>query len=281
MAFIGLILVAVTLAGNHVFARYAFGHGLSVGAAVVARNGATALALVILMLALGRRLWPPPPQFRGTLLLGLMVAAQGLFIQAAVSRMPVGLAILVFYTFPFFTGLLSILLGAERATWRLFAALFAAFCGLALAVGAQAGLNLTGVVLGLGASLSFTGAFVLTPRLAPDIPPLARTCYTFLSSVVVLAVGVGLSGAWELPASAAAWIGLAGLSACYATGITGVFLLLPRLGAVETAVGLNLEPVAVILLAWLLLGEGLTGVQVLGAAVVVAAVLGYQLRQRR
>lgn len=280
LALFGLACVAVTLASNHVFARYAFGHGLSVGAAAVARNVATALAMFLVLLAMGRGVLPLPRQFRGTVVLGVLVGAQGIFMQAAVAHLPVGLAVLVFYTFPFLTGVLSVLLGAERATWKLFAALAAAFCGLALAVGAQAGLNLLGVAFGLGASLCFTGAFVFTPRLAPDIPPPQRTFYTFAASALALAVVVGLSGRWELPPNAPAWLGLAGLSACYAAGISGVFLLLPRLGAVETAVGLNLEPVAVILIAWIVLDESLSAAQLAGAALVVAAVLAYQLRRR-
>jgi drug/metabolite transporter (DMT)-like permease len=64
-------------------------------------------------------------------------------------------------------------------------------------------------------------------------------------------------------------------------GITGLFLLLPLLGPAQTAVVLNLEPVAVAAIAWVALGETLTPLQCVGALVVVVAVIAYQLRVRR
>jgi hypothetical protein len=71
------------------------------------------------------------------------------------------------------------------------------------------------------------------------------------------------------------------LSLLYAMGITGLFLLLPLLGPAQTAVVLNLEPVAVAAIAWVALGETLTPLQCVGALVVVVAVIAYQLRVRR
>ena len=73
-------------------------------------------------------------------------------------------------------------------------------------------------------------------------------------------------------------MGLAGL---YGLGIVGLFLLLPRLGPVQTAVVLNLEPVFVAVVAWGWLAEALAPVQIIGASLVVAAVIGYQVAERR
>ncbi len=77
------------------------------------------------------------------------------------------------------------------------------------------------------------------------------------------------------------WIGLAGLTVGYALGIIGLFLLLPRLGAVQTSVVLNLEPVAVAGIAWLALGEALTPLQIAGAVIVVATIISFQATGRR
>jgi drug/metabolite transporter (DMT)-like permease len=87
------------------------------------------------------------------------------------------------------------------------------------------------------------------------------------------------SGHLEAPGSALAWGALAGLSVFYGAGIVGVFLLLPRMGPVHAAVVMNLEPVFVAVIAWLALGEQLSGWQACGAAVVVAAVIGAQIRR--
>jgi drug/metabolite transporter (DMT)-like permease len=49
----------------------------------------------------------------------------------------------------------------------------------------------------------------------------------------------------------------------------------------QTAVVLNLEPVAVALVAWGMVGEVLTATQSLGAVIVVAAVITFQVTTRR
>jgi probable blue pigment (indigoidine) exporter len=59
-----------------------------------------------------------------------------------------------------------------------------------------------------------------------------------------------------------------------------LFLLLPLLGPAQTAVVLNLEPVAVAGIAWLALGEALKPLQGVGAVIVVVAVIAYQLGAR-
>jgi drug/metabolite transporter (DMT)-like permease len=86
---------------------------------------------------------------------------------------------------------------------------------------------------------------------------------------------------FRLPANGGGWAGLAGLTLFYVAGIIGLFLLLPLLGAVQTAVVLNLEPVAVALMAWLALGEALTPLQIAGAVIVVATVMFVQTAARR
>jgi drug/metabolite transporter (DMT)-like permease len=85
----------------------------------------------------------------------------------------------------------------------------------------------------------------------------------------------------SLPATGAGAFGLAGLATCYAAGIIGLFLLLPLLGAVQTAIVLNLEPVVVAAIAWAALGEALTATQIFGAVAVVAAVMLFQVSGKR
>jgi probable blue pigment (indigoidine) exporter len=84
-----------------------------------------------------------------------------------------------------------------------------------------------------------------------------------------------------LPAAGAGALGLAGLALFYATGIIGLFLLLPLLGPVQTAIVLNLEPVIVAAIAWAALGEALTPTQIVGAVAVVAAVMLFQVTGKR
>ena len=278
---LGLFGVAVSLGAGHVCARLAFTNGVNILTAATVRSLlATALLLVLLRLR-GTAVLPPPHEFKATLALGLLIAVRTLTIQVAVSLLPVTIALLVFYTYPFFTGLGAALLGDARFSWRLAAALTAAFAGLALVLGVSVEpVDPLGVAAALAASLAFSAALVLTPRLAPGLSAPLRTFFMLATVALIFsAVAAGTRGlAWP-PTEAGAY-GLAGLAVFYATGIIGLFLLLPLLGPVQTAVVLNLEPVVVAAIAWAALGEALTATQIVGAVLVVAAVIHFQVAGR-
>jgi len=279
---LGLFAVAVTLGAGHVCARLAFTNGVTVLTAATLRSLCAALLLWVLLRLRRTAVLPLPPEFRATLVLGLLIAAQTVLIQVAVALMPATLAILFFYTYPFFTGLGAALLGDERFSGRLAAALVAAFAGLALVLGVGAEpVSLAGLAAAIGAALSFAAAVVLTPRLAPGLAAPLRTFYMLAATAALFVAVLSATLDVQLPQNEPGWIGLAGLALFYAAGIIALFLLLPLLGPVQSSVVLNLEPVAVAIIAWIALGEALTGVQIAGAVIVVAAVIFFQVTARR
>jgi drug/metabolite transporter (DMT)-like permease len=279
---LALLAVAVSLAAGHVAARLAFANGVNVMTAATVRSVCAGLLLLAWLAARREAVLPLPPTFKSTMALGLLIAAQTVCIQAAVALMPVTLAILVFYTYPFLTGVAASLLGDERFTPRLAVALLAAFVGLALVLGVEPQpVSAWGMLAALGAALTFAAAVVLTPRLAPGLGAPLRTFYMLATTAAVFVAASAASQAFRWPATEAGWIGLAGLTFGYAFGIIGLFLVLPRLGAVQTAFVLNLEPVAVAGIAWLALGEALTSLQIAGAVIVVATVMLFQMSGRK
>jgi drug/metabolite transporter (DMT)-like permease len=279
---LGLFAVALTLGAGHVCARVAFTNGVNVLTAATVRSLLAAALLLVLLRLRRTPVLPLPREFKGTLVLGLFIAGQTVLIQLAVAALPVTLALLVFYSYPFFTGLASILLGDERFSWRLAATLVAAFVGLALVLGVSAQpVDPLGVAAALGAALSFTGAVVLTQRLAPGLGAPLRTFFMLATAAAIFVAAAAATADVRLPAAGAGAVGLAGLAVFYAVGIISLFLLLPLLGPVQTAIVLNLEPVLVAMIAWAALGESLTATQIAGAVIVVGAVMLYQLTAKR
>ena len=279
---LALFAVAVSLGTGHVSARLAFANGVNVMTAATVRSVCAGLLLLAWLAARREQVLPLPPAFRSTMVLGLLIAAQTVCIQAAVALMPVTLAILVFYTYPFLTGVAASLLGDERFTPRLAAALFTVFVGLALVLGVEPQpVSPWGVLAALGAAVSFAAAVVLTPRLAPGLGAPLRTFYMLATTAAIFVAASAASQAFRLPATDAGWIGLAGLTLGYTFGIIGLFLVLPRMGPVQTAFVLNLEPVAVAGIAWLALGEALTALQIAGAIAVVATIMLFQTGARK
>jgi drug/metabolite transporter (DMT)-like permease len=277
-----LLGVALSLGTGHVCARLALTHGVTILTAATSRSACAALLLFAVLRVRGVALLPLKGTARFTILFGLLIAGQTVALQFAVKLMPVALAILLFYTYPLLTGIASSLLGGDRLSPRLVAALFAAFAGLALVLGVVAqGIDPWGVVAALLASACFTAVLVLTPKLAPAVAAPVRTLLMLATSAALFVTASVLSQQYQWPADQTGALGLIGLALFYAVGIIVLFLVLPLLGPTQTAVVLNLEPVAVALVAWGLLGEVLSATQALGAAIVVAAVIYFQVSARR
>ena len=84
--------------------------------------------------------------------------------------------------------------------------------------------------------------------------------------------GGAITDDFALPRDTIGWLGLSLLTLFYGTAITSLFVLLPRLGAVNNAAVLNFEPIAALLLGWLILGQTIAPLQILGAFVVIGAI---------
>jgi len=58
----------------------------------------------------------------------------------------------------------------------------------------------------------------------------------------------------------------------YGTGFITLFVLVPRLDMPRNASVMNIEPLATLVMAWLILGQTLWPVQILGGVIVVAGI---------
>jgi drug/metabolite transporter (DMT)-like permease len=275
----------VLFASNHVAARLAFDHGTSVVTAVLVRSAVTALAVAVLLRATSTSWSLAAPTRRHAVLIGLVLSVQSVCLYASVARIPVALALLTFNSFPVVLALLSWATGGERPTRRTAIAMPVILSGLVLALDVpgvlmSGGRTLedpvrfaAGVGFGLVASIAFGTALLLTTRWMGAVDGRVRTLWSMgVVSAVALAGGFGIDGfAW--PADTPGWTGLALLTVLYGTAFTSLFVVLPRLGAVNAAPAMNLEPIASMALAWLLLGQRIGGVQVAGGVLVVGAIV--------
>jgi drug/metabolite transporter (DMT)-like permease len=98
-------------------------------------------------------------------------------------------------------------------------------------------------------------------------------------AVVTIAAGAATSG-FALPADGYGWTGLIVLTLCYGTAITSLFVVLPRLGSTANAALLNFEPIAALVLGYFILGQAVAPVQVLGAFIVIGAIISLGLARR-
>ncbi|WP_407554420.1 EamA family transporter [Streptomyces sp. Pv4-95] len=227
------------------------------------------------------------PRRRPALLAGfglLAVAGVQACYFASLSRIPVGVALLIEYLAP------ALVLGWVRFVQKR-PVTRAAAVGVVLAVGGLAcvvevwsglSFDVIGLALALGAACCQVGYFVLSDHGSDGedaVDPLGVIAYGLLIGAAVLTViarpwgmrwevlggSAGMNGT-EVPAALLlAWIVLIATVAAYLTGVVSIRRLSPQVAGVVAC----LEAVIATILAWVLLGEHLSAPQILGGVVVL------------
>lgn len=287
--FLLLLLIAAFMGGNHVAARIAFDDGLDVATAVVFRSAITAAVLAAICFAgfggKGVSLAHTVPRERLVLLgVGVLIGLQSLLLYASVVRLPVALALLAFNTHPLWTAFWARVLYGERPSSRLLRAMPVLLLGLGLALdiaGAASGLGAAahwqtigaGVAFALSAGAVFGLTLAATQHELLRIEPGSRTATTLGLAAAVGVLAVLWQGGPALPQSAGGWTAVALLVALYGSSFAVLFAVLPRLGVVGNSAVLSAEPVFALVLAWIILDQAIAPIQVLGALVVVGAIV--------
>ncbi len=272
----GYFFVAVTalfFGSAPTFAKLAFDAGTDPLSLQVFRFAITAsLTLAAIGLAQHR-----PRIHRGQIvrlcLLAACTALSSYCYMTAVRYIPVAVASLTFFTFPLVVGPLAHVLKLDELTRRKSLAIVVGFAGLCMVLGANIGLDPYGIALAFVAGLSVAVSFVVSRPLTQTLPPLTITGFaTGVPCLIYLAVGLA-DDAVHFPESLCGALGVIGNSLCFAVGLACLYASIARLGALRTAVLINLEPLVSVAAAFILLGQSITPLQMVGALVVVGGIV--------
>jgi drug/metabolite transporter (DMT)-like permease len=190
-----------------------------------------------------------------------------------------GLASVLNATTPLFTVLVMATFGEEPLNMRRVAGAILGLLGVVILRGQQLENSLAqtvGILLCLGAALSYGFAGLWGRRKLSSIPPLtSATCQLVCSSVVMLALAAIIE--WprslHMPGLATWWalLGFAALSTALAYIV--FFQILVRSGATSVMLVTLLIPMTAILLGHFVLGESLKGHEIAGALVIGSALM--------
>jgi drug/metabolite transporter (DMT)-like permease len=268
-----------------VFGRLAYANGATVGTLLAVRFVLAAALFWALLLASGGAAELRRVGARDVVVaLGLGAvgyAAQAGAFFAALRRIDVSLLTLLVYTFPAMVAVAAIGLGRERADRRRLTALALACSGIVLVL-AGAG---TGALDPLGAGLGLTAAVVYAAYTLVGEGIAARASAGLLAALVctgaAMTLTVGSAALGQLrpgDLTLAGWGWLACLAVISTVAAIGLFFAgLRRVGATTASILSTLEPLLTVLLAFLVFGETLHPIQLMGGALVLAAVLALRL----
>ena len=205
-----------------------------------------------------------------------------LFSLYSIEMIDASLSTLVVFTYPAMTVvILTIFLGEREALSRLLP-FGATFAGLALVVRADRmdflALNARGIAFALAAALCFAVYNALSEKVLKEVSPIRLTFYStaFLAGFFGVIFGGG-----PYPRALEAWA-IAALLAIFSGFLPFLFFLygMKRIGAARTVIIGSIGPVFTVVWAYLLLGERLDTIQMIGMVMVVAGVATLRLTGR-
>lgn len=272
------VLVAIAACG--------FG-SISVLMVVGQRNGLTLasamswrylVATPILLLIAGRGLRALDRRRGATLLVlgGLgQVAISGLSLYS-LRWLDVATLAFLFYTFPAWVAVLSVLRGLERVDARKVTALALALGGLVIVIGAPraSALPAAGVACALGAAFIYAAYIPLLHWMRGPLSASAASTIVIAGAGIAYAFAALWRGEFHLAMSGTAW-GVIGLLALGSTVVTFITFLngLAVLGPVRTAIISTIEPFYTAILGAIVLDQHLGPGTAIGGVLIGSAVL--------
>jgi len=273
-----VIIAALGFSFKSILAKFAYSYGVDAMTLMLMRVFIS-LPLILLTLFVVERMEAFKIDGREIILLAFMgivgLGCAMLFSFYSLELIDASLSTLVVYTYPALTVVMLMTFFGEKAGLSKFVSLGLTSLGLILIVRADhidfLALNITGVVFALIAALCFAMYNVLSERALKGLSPIRVTSYCMLFLVGFF--GIAFHGG-PYPTAYGAW-GVAALLAIFSGFLPFILFLygIQRIGAARTAIIGSIGPVFTVLWAFMLLGERLDRVQLLGMVFVILGVL--------
>lgn len=268
-----ILLSAVAFGAMAIFAKQAYADGVSTSSLLFLRFFCAGM-LLLPWVVLRRLPWP-----RGRSLLTLIAmgaigyAGMSACYFTALHYASAGTVALLLYLFPVIVIALSSLLGEPLTRIRL-TALLLALSGLVITIGLEWSTSLYGLALGLGSAFIYALYILAGSRLTQRGHPLSSACVVTLSASLCNGIVVSLQGGLQLPASSSGMLAIALIALISTVIAIALFLAgLEKTDATQASLLSTVEPVVTVLLAAVFLHEAITLSQVIGGALILAAVL--------
>ena len=267
-------LLAGVLFGTAVaVSRYAYDAGAS-GILVAGFRSIIVVVVLAAVVKVAGHSWSLP---RSLILLvisnGILMAVMTYGNIGAVEFISVGLASLLFFTFPVIIAVLVIILRIERVSLAKLIAIGLAFAGIAAMLGASVGnVDWRGTAFSLVAALATAVNAIMIARYFTRVNILVATLHLSIVALITLVLIAAFVAEVRLPSTPGGWWGVIGVAVFQAAGTPLYMVALARIGALKAGMATNIQPVTAIFEAWVLFGEVLSVLQALGGAMVLIGI---------
>lgn len=231
---------------------------------------------------------PSRPREAAALLSGAALGASWIFLFRAYQTIGVGVSSLLYYCGPIIVMALSPLIFGEKLTGGKIAGFVAVACGafLIAAQGLGGNMPIAGIVCGIASAFCYA-LMVIASKGAPHIEGLENStlqvCAAFVTALVLtlitqgapsfLSAGIAASIDWR----AVAMLGVVNTG----IGCLLYFSAVAKLPVQTVAVVGYLEPLSAVVFSAALLGEAITPVRLMGAALIIGGAIFCELAGKR
>ncbi len=268
------LLSAVVLGLAPTFGKVAINAGTPPLSVVALRTVFAMLSLWLLFGLFWRQFfYIYPVGLWGCFAAGIINGLGSLMYYSGLARLDASLAQMLYTLYPLFLTLILRLEGHLISRFTLFRLAVALVAVYLLTQHGPVKTDWLGAALMVGAGLFYAVHLAVNQRVLYDVPAPTVALYTLTAMGVTVTIGYLLAGAPALPPNAGAWQAVLWLTVVTVISRLSLFVGLKRLGGVQTAlIGLS-ELLVTVLSAFVLLGEKLTFLQWLGAALLAASIL--------
>ncbi len=284
LGFFYVLLAGVGFGFLGIFGRLAFQSGLSVGELLTWRFSSAAILLWLgLFLFRPRLLLMPFKQILISCLLGASgYAVFSTLYFKAIEGISVPLAALLLFTFPIFVNLGAHFVLKQRMTRNQTLSLILACVGLGILLWGPMFVNSKSAVLyGLGSAVVYSIYVLVSGQIQQNVKPLTSSLYVITAAAITLFFFHHPDPSRVLDFNSHQLTCIVGLAVISTIGPLTFFLAgLQRLPSSQASIIGMIEPVVASIAAGYFLGEHLTNFQLVGAVVVIAALVLNALEKR-
>lgn len=267
-----ILLSALGFGSMALFAKIAYANGTS-PTMVLALRFLLAVGLLAPVICIRRIPLPRGRVLAGFALMGALYTAQSQSYFTALLYASSGLVGLLLYIYPVLVTVLAVLLRWEVLDRRTFLLLLLATAGMVITLGGDLQGQPLGIALALLAAAVYAVYILIGGRLTKGTDPLAGTLVV-LAAAAVCNSALALAGGAGLPGNATAWLAIGAIALFSTVMAVAAFLIgIKHVGPSQGSILSTLEPVITLCLGVALLGESITASQLLGGAMVLAAVI--------
>jgi drug/metabolite transporter (DMT)-like permease len=218
------------------------------------------------------------------LAMGVMFSIMAMQAFFSLERIPASTYIVITYLYPGFVALFSLIEG-ERLPAAGWAALALTTSGVALTVpdfASGLGTDTFGVFLAFINGLSYALYIMISNRLLRGRTGLSYVSAMTVTGAMLVFLFMALFRGLVFPQSLEGWLIVGGVAVIStAMPIFAFYAGVQRLGAPQAAIMGTIEPILVVLLSFLLLGETMQPIQIIGGAFILSGALLLQLGRLR